>query len=214
MAVQHNVGSDFGTDDAHADWRRELPTLSDGAVTLRQLAAGDASSLLAHLNDAAVLRYIAPCPATVAEFRKFISWTHAQRRQGRHACFGIVPRGAAAPVGIVQVWSVETNFATAEWGFVLGRSYWGTGLFVRSARLLLDAMFLDGLFGPPGVFRLEARAVEQNLRGNGMLKKLGATADGLLRGAFHDGDRALHQVMWSILAPEWPTLRSRLRLAS
>jgi RimJ/RimL family protein N-acetyltransferase len=101
------------------------------------------------------------------------------------------------------MWTVERDFSTAEWGFAIGESYWGSGLFRRAAQLFLDAVVLDRLFGARGVYRLEARAVIDNRRGNGFLEKLGATREGVLRGGFRKGDRIADQIMWSILAPEW-----------
>lgn len=191
------------------EWRHGLPELSDGTIVLRELRSRDAPSLLGHLNHSRVLRYIAPCPPVVDQFRRFIRWTHAQRREGRHACYGIIPPGQTTPVGIIQIWPIESDFSTAEWGFVLGDQYWGTGLFMRSAPL-----FLDAIFGPFGVVRLEARVVDANARGNGVLHKLGATREGVLRGGFRDGDVVSDHVMWSILAPEWLALRSRARSVS
>jgi ribosomal-protein-alanine N-acetyltransferase len=192
-------------------WQRRLPELSDGTVYLRQLRLSDAPSLLHHVNDSQVLQFIADCPSTVAGFENFIRWTRGERRRGRHACYGIVPRGERGAVGIIQLWSVEREFATAEWGFAIGESYWGTGIFVRSARLFLDGVFLQNVFGSAGVFRLEARAVVDNARGNGVLRKLGATREGILRGGFRD-DHGIHdQLMWSILAPEWVRRRARER---
>jgi RimJ/RimL family protein N-acetyltransferase len=179
-------------------WRRGLPELSDGTVTLRELRVRDAAALLGHLHQAEVMRYTAPCPSTVEGFRRYIRWTHTERRNGRYACYGIIPPGQTTPVGVIQIWPIERDFTTAEWGFALGESYWGTGLFVRSARL-----FIDTVFGPLGVSRLEARSVEANPRGNGVFRKLGATREGVLRGGFHDGDVVSDQVMWSILASEW-----------
>jgi len=183
--------------------------LNDGGVILRELRLQDAPSLLAHLNDARVLRYIAPCPSTVEDFRRFIRWTRAERRRGLHACFGIIPPQQTTPAGIIQLWPIERDFSTAEWGFVLGESHWGTGLFARSARLFLDAVFFDAVFGPRGVFRLEARAVDANGRGNGVLRKLAATREGVLRGAFRKGEESRDQVMWSILGSDWRALRDR-----
>ena len=179
-------------------WRNGLPELSDGTVTLRELRVRDAEALVDHLHRSEVLKHIAPCPSTVDGFRRFIRWTHTERRNGRHVCYGIVPPGQTTPVGIVQIWPIERDFSTAEWGFALGESYWGTGLFVRSARL-----FIDMVFGTLGVFRLEARAVEENPRGNGVLKKLRATPEGVLRGGFREGGKVANYVMWSILASEW-----------
>jgi len=204
MAIHHSSVEGSSALASSPDLCRGPRTLSDGAVTLRALRGGDAPSLLAHLSDTRVLRYVAPCPSTVADFRRFIRWTHAERRRGALACYGVVPAGNTSVVGVVQIWRVDRDFSTAEWGFVLGRSFWGTGLFIRSARLMLDMAFSE-----LGVYRLEARCVDVNERGNGVLAKLGATRDGVLRGGFRDGDVARNHVMWSILAPEWQTLRAR-----
>ncbi len=182
-------------------WKCGLPELRDPAVTLRELRRRDAPSLLHHVNDAAVLRFIAQCPPTVARFERFIQWTRTERRCGRHACYGIVPRGQTLAVGIIQVWPVERGFSTCEWGFAIGAACWGTGLFGRAAHLFLDAVFIDRIFGP--VHRLEARAVIDNRRGNGFLRRMGATCEGVLRGGFREGDYIADQYMWSMLSPEW-----------
>lgn len=173
-------------------------------MLLRQLRSSDAASLLYHVNATPVLQFIAACPTTIEGFERFIRWTHAERQRGRHACYGIVPGSTnAAAVGIIQLWSVEREFSTAEWGFAIGKPFWGTDVFTRCAHLFLDAVFVDAVFGSAGVFRLEARAVAHNHRGNAVLRKLGATREGTLRGGFREGDQVSDQVMWSILAPEW-----------
>ena len=78
----------------------------------------------------------------------------------------------------------EPAFDIAEWGFALGAEFWGTGMFVDGAELVLDFAF-DVL----GVHRLEARAALKNGRGNGALQKLGAMQEGVLRRSFlRNGD--------------------------
>jgi ribosomal-protein-alanine N-acetyltransferase len=134
--------------------------------------------------------------------QRFVRWTQAERRRGRHLCHGIVPPGNVRPVGIVQIWAIERDFSTAEWGFALSDEYWGTGLFTSGARLLLDFAF-----GALGVRRLEARAVDVDERGNAVLRKLGATREGVLRGGFRDGDVMRNHIMWSILTDEWCAIR-------
>ena len=180
--------------------------LRNHAVTLRELRASDAPALLEHVNRPSVLKYIAPSPPTVEAFKRFITWTRLERRRGRHLCFGVVPAGQSLPVGLVQLWPVEPDFSTAEWGFVLGESVWGTGAFSASARLLLDFAF-----GGLGVMRLETRAVEANSRVNGALLKLGATREGTLRSGFRSGNKVLNQAMWSILEGEWDARRRGTR---
>jgi RimJ/RimL family protein N-acetyltransferase len=183
-------------------WRQRQPELSDGTVTLRELRPTDAPTLLANISTPEVLRYLTQSPSSVGDFLRFIRWSTRCRRQGRYVCFGIVPAGMSHAVGVIQIWAVEPDFSTAEWGFVLGQAYWGTGLFLASARLLLDFAF-DTLH----VARLEARAVELNGRGSGALRKLGATPEGILREAFKRADVTMSHVMWSILAEEWSDRR-------
>jgi RimJ/RimL family protein N-acetyltransferase len=207
VALRKSIADPSDEARARTDWRGGLPTLRNGRVTLRQLRAGDAPSLVAHLDDARVYRYMAPCPSTADRFARFIRWTHAERRRGKLACFGIVPARGTSAVGVIQVWPIERDFSTAEWGFALGESFWGSGLFEAGARLVLDAVFSQ-----LGVYRLEARAVDINRRGNRILEKLGAKPDGVLRAGFRDGLVMRDHVMWSILACDWRAQRNRSHL--
>jgi RimJ/RimL family protein N-acetyltransferase len=202
MALHHPPGLP-GIPAAGADWRQALPELRTGRDTLRELRLDDAISVLHQLNRPAVLRFISPCPTTEDGFRRFIRWTHAQRRQGALACYGIVPEGLADAVGFIQIWRIERDFSTAEIGFALGEAFWGTGLFVRAVALVLDTVF-----SRMGVHRVEARAVDINVRGNGVLAKLGAKRDGVMRSGFRDGEIFRDHIMWSILAPEWRARRA------
>jgi ribosomal-protein-alanine N-acetyltransferase len=189
-----------------ARWRRGLPELNEGNLTVRPVRVSDASSLTAQLSDRSVWRYTAPCPPTVEAMTRFIQWADVERRRGKFACFGIIPAGSKHAVGVIQVWPVERDFSTAKWGFALGRSFWGSGLLVRAARLVLDVVFNE-----VGVYRLEARVVDVNRQGNRVLEKLGARRDGILRGAFHDGPVVRNHVMWSILATDVWTSGRRTR---
>ena len=186
----------------NSDWRQGLPVLSADDVTLRELRLSDAPSLLAMLTTEEVSRFISPPPTTVEGFERFITWTHAERQAGRYACFAVVPRGMDTAIGIFQVRQLEMGFAAAEWGFAIGSAFWGTGIFPSGARLILDFAF-----GTLGVHRLEARAAVRNGRGNGALRKMGATCEGVLRKSFLRNGEYMDQHIWSILAEDWTTLR-------
>jgi len=181
-----------------SDWRRALPVLGGSGVTLRDLRLSDAPSLLAMLSTEKVSRFISPPPTTVEGFERFIRWTHAQRDAGVYVCFGVVPDGLEAATGIFQVRRIGSSFETAEWGFALGQPFWGTGVFMESAQLVVDFAF-DTL----GVHRLEARAAVQNGRGNGALRKLGAVQEGVLRKSFQRNGGYLDQALWSIIGEDW-----------
>jgi len=203
MAIQSIASTSLEPAAHDHRWHRRLPELRDGVVLLRQLHRNDALWLLRHVNRSPVLQYIAQCPSTIDGFERFIRWTHAERRRGYHAGYGIVPCNTDHAVGIIQLWWTDRTFPTAEWGFAVGEAYWGTGVATRAAQLFLDALFVDEIFVRPRVFRLEARAAVQNARGNAFLRKLGATQEGTLSGGFRKGERVSDYVMWSILAPEW-----------
>ena len=131
-------------------------------------------------------------------FERFILWTQRERAAGNYVCFGIVPDDADGAIGIFQLRQLEPGFATAEWGFALGSSFWGTGLFAAGAKLVADFAF-DHV----GVHRLEARAAVLNGRGNGALKKIGANRECVLRKSFLRNGEYLDQVLWTILADDW-----------
>jgi RimJ/RimL family protein N-acetyltransferase len=188
------------------DWRRGLPVLRNSTVLLRGLRRSDAASLLEHLGVPEVQEFLAPAPPDLKGFERFVRWTRLERTRGRHICFGVIPAGQSVPVGILQLWPVQSDFHVAEWGFALGPRYWGTGVFEASARLLLDFAF-DTI----GTHRMEARAAVGNVRGNGALRKMGATPEAQLRKCLRRGGEYLDHVMWTILAEEWLGQRHAFR---
>jgi len=187
-----------GAATVSSDWRRGLPALTSGRVTLRDLRMSDAPSLFTMLAGHEVARFISPPPGTVEGFERFIEWTHRRRKKGTYICFAIVPAGYEDAVGIIQVRQMDLGWDTAEWGFAIGAPFWGTGAFLESARLVVDFVF-----GAIGVHRLEARAAVRNGRGNGALSKLGAVREGLLRKSFLRDGEYLDQMLWSIVREDW-----------
>ena len=96
-----------------SDWRRSLPVLTGRSVTLRELRVSDAPVLLAMLATEEVARFISPPPTSVEGFERFIAWTHSERAAGRYICFGIVPDGMDAAVGLFQVRQSVPDFESA-----------------------------------------------------------------------------------------------------
>jgi RimJ/RimL family protein N-acetyltransferase len=188
---------------AAGDWRKLLPALGGSTMTLRELRLSDALSLVTMLSTEEVARFISPPPSTVDGFERFILWTQRERAAGTSLCFGIVPDGMQAAVGLFQVRQLEPGFATAEWGFALGTQYWGSGVFADGALLVMHFAF-ETL----RVHRLEARAAVQNGRGNGALQKIGATREGVLHKSFLRDGEYLDQILWSIIDEDWRRTRA------
>jgi ribosomal-protein-alanine N-acetyltransferase len=183
---------------AVGDWTKMLPVLKGQRLMLRELVKTDSMSLLSMLSSEEVAKFISPPPTTPQGFEKFIQWAQRERQAGNQFTFGMVPEGCDHAVGLVQVRAIAPKFSVAEWGFAVGSPFWGTGMFLASARMTLDFAFQN-----TAVNRLEARAVVQNGRGNGALRKLGAVQAGVLRGSLLKDGKFLDQVMWSIVSQDW-----------
>jgi len=182
------------SDVVEASWRLAVPALSSEALVLRELRASDAPMLLAMLGSEEVTRFIPPPPTTVDGFEQCIEWTHRERAAGRQICFGVVPSGMEDAVGFFMLRQLEPDFATAEWRFALGSPYWGTGIFAEAARLVMGFAFRT-----IGCHRLEARTPVKNGRGNGALRKIGASQEGVLRRSFLRNGEYLDQVLWALV---------------
>ena len=180
------------------DWRQGLPVIHGPSAVLREPRMADAEALYAALATQPVARFISTPPASSQGFERFIAWVQHERQVGRHACYAVVPHGEDGPAGLVQVREVEASFGTAEWGFALAERFWGTGLFMECAHLVLDFAFRDAR-----MHRLEARASVDNVRGNRVLEKLGACREGILRESFANAALQSDQVLWALVADDW-----------
>jgi RimJ/RimL family protein N-acetyltransferase len=186
------------TEVVSTDWRDSLPVLVGRTVALREMRTSDAASLFALLTTEEVARFISPPPSSVEGFEKFINWGARQRAVGSYVCFAVTLAESDTAVGIFQLRSLEAGFGTAEWGFALGSDFWGTGVFQACAELVMEFAF-----DTVGVHRLEARAALRNARGNGALRKVGATKEGILRKSFQRNGEYLDQALWTILDEDW-----------
>ena len=185
------------------NWREQVPVLHGSHVELREIRPADALTLTAHLSDPAVCRYISAPPNSPGAFQGFVLWAQRQRAAGRMVCFAVVPRGCEHAIGLFQIRALTPDFSTAEWGFALASTFWGTGVFEDAAPLV--AQFA---FATLRVNRLEARAVTANDRGNGALAKLGAREEAILRGALACEGGRRDQFLWTIVADEWTAHRA------
>ena len=181
-----------------SDWTAGLPVLAGDGFMLRELRPSDAPALLALLTTEEVTRFISPPPTSLEGFERFIGWTAREREAGRYLCFGVVPSGHDAAIGLFQVRQLDGRFDTAEWGFAIASEFWGSGLFQKGA-----AAVLAFAFEVVGVRRLEARAVVQNKRGNGALRKIGAVKEGILRKSFLRRGKPMNQAIWAIIDEDW-----------
>ena len=183
-------------------WTDRVPHLDGDLTTLREIAASDVNTLFTLFSDPAVTAYMAPPPPTLAKFAGFVEWSHQQRSQGHGICFGIVPEGMTAAVGILQVRQAPTS-SEAEWGFVLSTHFWSTGVFADAAGVLLEFAFAT-----MHVERLEARIARRNQRAHAAVQKLGARFERTLAESSPQGILRDPESVWILREHDW---RNRAR---
>jgi [ribosomal protein S5]-alanine N-acetyltransferase len=184
------------------EWRAGVPAVRGQLVELRELRPSDAESLCDLLGSQEVRRFISPPPQSAHAFARFIDRAEQMRSEGHGLCLAVTLRGQEEPIGLFQLRETEPPFRTAEWGFAIASSFWGTGVFEEAAELVM--MFA---FEQLHVHRLEARAVITNGRGTNALKKLGAVQEGVLRRSFLRDGEYLDQALFAIVEDEWRASR-------
>jgi ribosomal-protein-alanine N-acetyltransferase len=183
-------------------WTNRVPALNGELTTLREVAASDIYPLFTLFSDPEVTAYMAPPPPTLAKFAGFVEWSHQQRAEGHGVCFGIVPDGMTAAVGILQV-RLDPMSSGAEWGFVLATHFWSTGVFADAANVLVEFAFTT-MF----VERLEARIALRNRRAHAAVQKLGARFESTLPSSSPQGIARDPESVWTLRAHDW---RNRAR---
>src|SRR5688572_12396164 len=183
-------------------WTDRVPPLRGDLTTLREVTAPDVYSLFTLFSDPAVTAYMAPPPPTLAKFAGFVEWSQQQRAQGHGVCFGIVPDGMTAAVGILQI-RFDPTVSGAEWGFVLSTHFWSTGLFADAANALVEFAFTT-----MHIERLEARIAQRNRRAHAAVRKLGAWYETTLEGSSPQGIARDPESVWTLREHDW---RNRAR---
>jgi ribosomal-protein-alanine N-acetyltransferase len=189
-------------------WTDRVPALRGDVTTLREIAVSDVHTLFTLFSDPAVTAYMAPPPPTLEKFAGFVEWSHQQRAQGQGVCFGIVPRGMTAAVGILQV-RLEPTSPDAEWGFVLSTHFWSTGVFSDAANALVEFAFTT-----MHVQRLEARIALRNRRAHAAVQKLGAQFETTLAGSSPQGIPRDPESVWTLRRHDWRTRRRDPRVSA
>jgi ribosomal-protein-alanine N-acetyltransferase len=148
--------------------------------TLRPYREDDAERLVQIANDAGVSRYLSrrfPFPYTADDAR---SWVATASRQDPTDDYVIVVDGVLAGGVGIRPHDLERS-GVAEFGYWLGRAYWGRGIATRAARMLIAHAF-----AARDLRRLEAMVFAPNVASARVLEKCGFAREGTMRGAVLD----------------------------
>jgi len=180
------------------DWRLELPTLVSRVVTLREIAGSDLGPLVDLLSLADASRFGVDHAEIGVAAQQLIDAAARDRANGTAFTYAITIGSTRTFVGLVQVRQLDPAFEAAACDCTIAPSSRGTGIFLDAARLVGSFAF-----SVVGAHRLEARVLLQSGRGNGALRKLGATEEGVLRRSTQRHGEYADQVLWSMLKDDW-----------
>lgn len=188
-------------------------TLANDVVRLDLLQDADIPDLYAAIGTARVYEHgfgggPAGLPTSVDEMRR--SWSDATQSRAayvvRVAASG--PLGEAGTViGTSSLGDVDLVNERVHLGWTgYAPSVWGTAVNPATKLLLLRHAFEDCGFG-----RVKIQTDRENERSQRAIAKLGATREGVLRRHMRRADGTFRDtVVFSILADEWPDVRTNL----
>lgn len=184
------------------------PPLSDDRVSLHPWREGDASALVAELNEPDIAAFLdrIPQPYTLEDARWYIDWTTQGWREGSASTFAVRLVGADEPIGSIGVRWSDQEEGVAEVGYWVAARARGHGVATAALRLIAGWAFGT----VPSLARLQLRADVRNAASNRVAEKAGFTREGVLRSQRYNErlGKRVDFVMWSLLREEVPGRRS------
>lgn len=101
-------------------------------------------------------------------------------------------------IGSITVVHITGNTGSAELGYCIGRSWWGSGIMPEAAKAVVRY-----LFGEVGFARISATHAKDNPKSGRVMQKIGMTYEGTLRRAGSCNQGVVDLVCYSILRDEY-----------
>jgi RimJ/RimL family protein N-acetyltransferase len=170
-------------------------------ISLTPFNESDANELFAALDDDEVWTHVRGRPASAAEL---LATMQAAVGNGR---WPLIVRMGGRIVGTTSFLELSTIDARCEIGFTLySPEVWG-GKVNPSCKFLM----MQWAFEQCGMNRVQLKTEQHNLRSQNAIAKLGAVREGVLRAyQRRTNDTIRDTVMYSVLATEWPQVKSGL----
>ncbi len=135
-------------------------------LLVRPFRPEDVTEMHTVYGDPEVMRHVGEGRAvSIEETRAMISDYRRHQREHGYAFWAVCERGSGRLIGDA---GFEARDDGAEFGYTLGRAWWGRGLATEAGRLCLDAVSAR-----PGLTRITAVVDPENPRSAAVLRKLG-----------------------------------------
>ncbi len=148
--------------------------ITHGRVELRRAQPGDHQALFVFATDPEVMRFMDwPIPTSPGETRAYLEGSYAEWNAGSQFQWVILERGTRTIAGTI---SCRPRGHAADFGYFLGRSFWGRGLAFDAASAVVT-----WLLQQPQILRVWATADAGNSRSRRLLERLGLQLEGVMR---------------------------------
>ncbi len=184
-------------------------TLKGQRVRLEPLGREHAADLLeAARHDHIWTHLDEPTPDSLAAIEAFIEDADRDQATGRRLAFAIIDTTSNQAVGSTSYLDIRSADRGVEIGWTwLTPAAWGTGTNAEAKYLLLAHAFDD-----QDAIRVAIKTDQQNVRSQHAIDALGATREGVWRNhRILSNGLFRHTVYYSVIAEEWPAVRTALR---
>lgn len=182
-------------------------------VRLEPLKATHADALWQAGSDPEIWRFNINCIRSPADMQAYIDSALRDQERGTALPFVTVIASTGEIAGTTRFLSVAPEHRRVEIGSTFVAPRWQRTPVNTEAKYLM----LRHAFEAWQCHRVEFKTSSRNLRSRAAILRLGATEEGTLRGHMIQQDGFIRDtVYFSVLAPEWPDVRSALegKLAS
>ena len=186
----------------------EPVTLRGSHVTLEPLTVARHDELVEAVRDGELWKlwytFIPPAEQLQAEIERRLK----QQAQGNQLPFAVIEAATGAAVGMTCYLNIEAESRRLEIGATWYRKHVQRTALNTECKLLLLTHAFDKL----DCIAVEFRTHFLNQQSRRAIERLGARLDGILRNHRFSSDGTLRDTcVYSIIASEWPAVRSHLR---
>ncbi len=184
------------------------PVVLEGSIVrLEPLSLDHLPALVSVGLDADVWRWMPRAVSTPADMRSYVETALAARAAGSEMPFATIERASGSVVGSTRYMAIEPRHRRLEIGNTWLAPAWQRTAINSEAKLLM----LAHAFNVAGALRVEFKTDALNDKSRAALLGIGATEEGTLRRhMLTDGGRQRDSAYFSVIEPEWPSVRRHL----
>lgn len=175
------------------------PEFETARLYLRKLELTDAPDFYSFASDPLLTEHVKwDYHQSIADTEAFLALLD-QRFEARHSYnWAIIEKTSGGVIGRICCFLFDEDNDSMEFGYAVGRAYWGQGIGAEASEALIPYVFRE-----LGVNRLEARCNEENIASERVMQKIGMTFEGLMRQQLKMDGGYKSQKLYAMLKSDW-----------